>query len=306
MPDSPRLSLGTHDSRLLPLTLLLEPPNPSRTAMDEDKLEELARSIRTLGVLQHLIVVPAEGKYEIIAGHRRYHAAKMAGAIVVPCDVYASREHANEATQHAENRFREDLSVADEAAWFDELLERKCGGDVDRLAAYLGEKRAYVEGRLLLFQGDQRVYEALGAGKITFGVAQLLNRCDDEQHRRMLLYQAIQGGATIAVVTGWIAEYVQLHKPANKNQPAPAEAAYAGPVAETNYFTCTLCGKSDQVHQMQPVNMHTYCKQASFDAMLGLWARRHEYHRWPRTVQEAADLINDLTDRFPELLRESA
>jgi ParB family chromosome partitioning protein len=306
MPDDPTLALGNHESKLLPLAALLEPPNPSRSQFDEEKLEELAASMRARGVLQHLIVVEERGQYEIIAGHRRYHAAKRAGLAVVPCDVYPRRADADEAVQHAENRYREDLSPSDEAIWFSELVDRKFGGDVDQLAAYLGEKRAYVESRLLLFQGDPKVFQAIADGQITLGVATQLNRCDDEQHRRMLLYQAIQGGATIAVVSGWIAEYLQLHKPANKNQPAAATPAPAGPALESKFFTCVLCGKDDNVHLMQPANMHTYCRAASFGDMLELWKRRHEYHAWPRTVDEAVALVNDVTDRFPELLRDTA
>jgi len=300
----PELALGSHESRMLPIAALLEPPLPSRSQMDEEKLEELAASMRTLGVLQHLIVVETRGQFEIIAGHRRYHAAVRAGLAAVPCDVYPDREHANEAVQHAENRFREDLSVADEAVWFDELLERKFGGDTDRLAAYLGEKRAYVEGRLALFKGDRAVFQALADGKITFGVAHQLNRCDAADHRAMLLYQAVHGGATIAVVSGWIAEYLQVHKPANANQPAPAPAAATHPVLESNYFTCCLCGKSESVHAMQPINMHTYCRQAMLADMLALWNHRHEYYRFPRNSDDAATLINDLAERYPEILRE--
>lgn len=306
MAEPHPLALGNHESMLLPLATLNEPPNPSRSQFDEEKLDELTASIRQRGVLQHLIVVPEKGRYDIVAGHRRYHASKRAGLAVVPCDVYANREHADEAVQHAENRYREDLSPSDEAIWFSELVDRKFGGDVDALAAYLGEKRAYVESRLLLFQGDPKVFQAIADGKITLGVATQLNRCDDEQHRRMLLYQAIQGGATIAVVSGWIAEYLHLHKPANKNQPAAATPAPAGPALESKFFTCVLCEKEDNVHLMQPVNMHSYCRAASFGDMLALWKRRHEYHAWPRTVDEAVALVNDVTDRFPELLRNTA
>lgn len=296
------LALGNHDSKLLPLAYLLEPPNPSRTEMDEGKLAELADSMRQLGVLQHLIVVPTGDRYEIIAGHRRYYAAMRAGLAVVPCDVYPDRRHANEAAQHAENRFREELAPADEAIWFDELLERKCGGDTDRLAAYLGEKRGYVESRLSLFSGDKQVFEALRQGKIGIGVAIELNRCDNEIHRRGLLHSAISGGATVALVHGWIAEYVAIHKPALPQDSSPAPAPASGPVPEFHFFRCALCDGEDNVGAMQPKNMHTYCFDAMFMSMRTLYERRHEFTRWPRTLEEASVLINDLVERFPGLL----
>jgi ParB/RepB/Spo0J family partition protein len=296
------LALGTHDSRLIPLSLLLEPLNPSRTAMDELKLDELAVNIGRQGVLSHLIVVVDGDHYEIVAGHRRFFASRRAGLLAVPCDVYADREIANEAAQYAENRFREELSPADEAIWFDDLLHRKCGGDVDVLCERIGERRAYVEGRLLLFQGDPKVFEALTRGEITIGVAQQLNRCDEELHRRMLLDNAIRGGATVALVSGWIAEWFQVHKPANANVEIASSAAAPAPVAVTDYFRCVLCDKTDNVHLMQPRNMHSYCEQAMFAEMLERYERRHEYVRYPRTTDEACALISELAERFPAVL----
>jgi hypothetical protein len=53
---------------------------------------------------------------------------------------------------------------------------------------------------------------------------------------------------------------------------------------------------------MQPINMHTYCKQAAFDKMRAMWNRRHEFVSYPRTLDEARTLIEELSERFPELL----
>jgi hypothetical protein len=117
----------------------------------------------------------------------------------------------------------------------------------------------------------------------------------------MLLHQAITGGATVAVVSGWISEWVHVHQPASPQPADQASASAPGPVLETNFFTCVLCGKSDAVHLMQPKNMHTYCHQAMFTDMLDMWQHRHEYLRAPRTLDEAAELVNDLVDRFPQL-----
>lgn len=285
--------------REIPIGLIDEPVLPSRSSMDETRLDELAASIRANGLLQPMIVARSGDRYEVVAGHRRRLACAAAGLVVAPCIVYPSKDAALEAIKYAENRHREELSPADEAIWFSELLERDAGGDVDTLAGLLNEKRSYIEGRLLLLSGDAEVFRALEAGKIGIGVAQQLNRCDETLHRRMLLDNAVRGGATVAIVSGWIAEYEQVHKPANANTPAPAAPAAPGPSLATEYFRCALCKKTDNVHQMQPVNMHTYCQQASFDDMLAMWARRHEFFRYPRTSDEAAALILDLDARFP-------
>jgi ParB/RepB/Spo0J family partition protein len=288
--------------RELPIGVIDEPALASRSAMDEQKLDELTESIRSLGLIMPLSVAPHGERYEVIAGHRRRLACARAGLLLVPCIVYPSKDAALEAIKYAENRFREELSPADEAIWFAELLERDAAGDVDTLCAQLGEKRGYVEGRLLLLTGDEEIFRALERGEIGVGVAQQLNRCAEQAHRRMLLYQARTGGATVAVVSGWIAEWKQIHAPANANVVLPAPLATGAPVAMTTFFTCALCGKDDNVHLMQPVNFHTYCRQAIFADMLALWNRRHEYARTPRTLDEAVELVNELIERFPQLL----
>src|SRR5436190_23573460 len=102
-------------------------------SMDDEKMQELVNSIRKFGIIQRLILARVGDRYEVVAGHRRYLAATRAGLVAVPADVYPSKEAALEGVKHAENRFREDLSPAEEAAYFQELLDGVAGGDVDRV-----------------------------------------------------------------------------------------------------------------------------------------------------------------------------
>jgi ParB/RepB/Spo0J family partition protein len=256
------------EARDLPLGLILEPDLASRATMDEHKLDELAADIRAKGLLQPLIVVSVPPNYEVIAGHRRSIAAKRAGLAVVPCRIFPTKDAALEAVKYSENRFREDLNPAEEAVWFSQLLERDCGGDVDRLCEQLGEKRTYVEGRLLLLRSDEQIFEALQTNKIGVGVANELNRCTVEQYRRYLLHQAIVGGATQAVVRGWIQDWQRSVQPPSGEPAAPAAAPSLAPVPVENYFTCVCCRKSDNVHLMRPINVHDYCKLAILDPLL--------------------------------------
>lgn len=246
----------------VPIGLIDDPELPSRSQMDEQQLDELVSSIRAIGLQQPMIVARAGERFTIIAGHRRRIASARAGLVVAPCIIYPTQSAALHAIQYAENRHREELNAADEAIWFSELLERDCGGDVDVLCERLAEKRAYVEGRLLLFSGDHDVFEKLRDGKIKIGVAQQLNRCTDPQYRRYLLYQAIIGGATVGVVNGWITDWqrtVRLESGASapaSSSPAPA------PIPDTDYFRCYVCKGTEHVHLMRPLNVHDYCELA--------------------------------------------
>lgn len=294
--DAPR------EFRDVPLGLIDDPRLPSRAQMDEDQLEELARDIARNGVISPLSVGRVGERFEVVAGHRRTMAARRAGLAAVPCVVYQSVNAAHEAIKFAENKYREDLNPADEAIWFHELLDRDCGGDVDQLCKQLGIKRSYAESRLLLFQGDRAIFDALQADKIGIGVAQELNRCTDEAHRRMLLHQAIVGGATKAVVNAWLTDW-QRQQQYQSGQPAPSsEPSAAVMPAELDYFKCYVCRDNSNIHAMRPINVHTYCLPATLDKALEQYARRGEALMYPRTVDEARDLVADLLARFPTLV----
>lgn len=257
--------------RELPLGLIDEPALPSRSTMDEERLDELTASIRVDGLQQPMVVARVGERYEVIAGHRRRLACGRAGLAAAPCIVYPSKDAALVAVQFWENYGREELNAADEALWFSELLERDCGGDVDVLCERLRKKRPYVEGRLLLFSGDRLVFEKLQAGAITIGVAQELNRCTNERYRRYLLDAAIRGGATISVVKGWIQEWQRSESLAAPASDTPVSDVAPVAVPQTNYFTCICCGGTENVHNMVPVNVHRDCKSAILDKLIAAY-----------------------------------
>lgn len=260
------------ETKEIPLGLIDEPELPSRTEMDERKMDELVASVLLLGVLQNLIVFRKGDRFEVIAGHRRWHAAKRAGLAAVPCRIYPSREAANNiAIQFAENAKREKVNDADEAQWFNELLELHCGGDVDQLCALVGEKRPYVEDRLLLMQGDPLVLQRLREKRIQFGVAKALNRCTDDGHRRWLLDAAINGGATVAVVNGWLADW---KRDADRQAGVPyqlSDAPAPAPMPQSDYFRCYICRGRENLANMRPINVHDYCQHAVLNKVLAAY-----------------------------------
>ena len=257
--------------KVLPLDAIDAPANPSRETMDERKLEELKGSIRQLGILQPLNVARAGDRFEVIAGHRRYLAASQLGLVGVPCLIYPDSDAALEAVKYAENRHREDLNPADEAIWFAELLERHCEGDTDKLAEFLGEKRDYVEGRLLFLRGNEHVFQALQAGTIKIGVARQLNRVTDAGHCCHLLDHAVRGGATQAVVQGWVADWERSRGLTTDAPPPTASEAMAGVAAADSVFRCYVCHGGDHVHTMQSIFVHQHCQLAILDKMLAAY-----------------------------------
>lgn len=253
----------------VPIQLIDEPELPARSRMDDEKLEELTTSIRTNGVLVPISIVRIGDRYRVIAGHRRRIAAGRAGVPVIRALIYADDSAALEAIKYAENRFREELSAAEEAVYFTELLHRDCGGDTTRLAELLGEKRGYVENRLLLALGAPEVLAALEEKKIGVGVAHELNKCSEALMRHYFLEIAIRDGATQGTVVGWVQQWKAGLGPGGVPDAPTAPVSAPSAVPQTNYFTCYVCGKTHNVHTMQPINVHAACREAILDPLLG-------------------------------------
>lgn len=256
------------EARDIPIDLIDPPALAARLGMDEEKLRELTQSVQRIGVRQRLAVVKTGERFEIIAGHRRYCAATAAGLVALPCDVYPTKDAALEAIKYAENRFREDMSAAEEAIYFDELLERDHGGDIEALAAALGEKRSYVDARICLFRGNREVFEALAARKITIGVAQELNRLKEADWVHYYLELAIRDQSPVSTVHGYIEQHKRLYGgPTPPAAPQPAVSSEGPKIDSYNPLRCYVCGRVDH-HVPEQISVHSHCRKAILDELL--------------------------------------
>jgi ParB family chromosome partitioning protein len=151
-----------------------------RTRMDEGALAELADSIRAQGLLQAILVRPlpeANGRYEIIAGERRFRAAQLAGLTEVPVLVKSVDDHAAAAMALIENIQREDLNPLEEAQGIQRLIS-DFGFTHEQAAGAVGRSRSAVSNLLRLLNLAQPVQTMLMAGDIDMGHARALLSVD--------------------------------------------------------------------------------------------------------------------------------
>ncbi len=176
------------------LTLLQESPRNPRRSMDAASLKELASSIKESGVMSPLLVRAASGKdigiYEIICGHRRAKAAKIAGLDTVPCIVRKMEDAEAAEIALVENLQRVDLHPLDEAEGYQEIFAQagaagKTLTPAD-VALRVGKSESYVRLRLKLRSTVKAVQEALRGDKITLGHALELARFDAGVQEKLL------------------------------------------------------------------------------------------------------------------------
>ena len=186
-------------------------PNPSqpRTNFDAEALGELAASIRELGVIQPLSLrsMP-DGSYQIIAGERRWRAAKMAGLLSVPAYVRTASD--SEVTEMAliENIQREDLNAIEVALAFRKLIDTYSLTQ-DRLSERLGKKRATIANHLRLLKLPAEIQLGLRDRKIDMGHARALLAVDDTKTRLRLYNRIIEQGLSVRRVEQLARQYAE-------------------------------------------------------------------------------------------------
>ena len=181
------------------ISLDLISPNPDqpRTTFDEEALEELATSIRELGIIQPLSLRKiGPDSYQIIAGERRFRAARMAGLSSVPAYIRSVNE--TELTEMAliENIQREDLNAIEVALTFKKLIDQYSLTQ-ERLSERIGKKRATIANFLRLLRLPAEVQLGLRDKRVDMGHARALLSVEDPSQQLKLYNQIIKEGLSV-------------------------------------------------------------------------------------------------------------
>ena len=188
----------------VPLSSICAPEAPMRLAMDRGGVEELTLSIRALGLLEPLVCKRVARGFEVLAGHRRLLACRMAPLEVVPCMVVDGDVEFQRAVMLAENVTRADLSPVEEAHAV-RAMRDVLGLSLRVVAEKLGKSEAWVRGRLDLLTWPALALAAVAAGRAHVSSLRPLLDIEDEVERDRLLGCAIDSGATASVTRQWAA-----------------------------------------------------------------------------------------------------
>lgn len=212
--------------KVIPLDRIDSNPEQPRLAFDQSTLEELAASIREHGVLQPILVRPLlEGRFQLIAGERRWRASKIAGMATIPALVEDIDDATAMEISIIENLQREDISPLDEAAMYDRMT-RDHGYSIRRLAEKLGKDKGYIENRLRLADAPIEVRELVSLRKDTLSHAYEIMKVADPRKRRKLAEQVARNELSLVKLR----ERIEGKTPDPDGAPSHVRAAAPTPI----------------------------------------------------------------------------
>ena len=216
-------------------------PNQPRVHFDEASLAELSASISAIGVLQPILVRPDEnGRYQLIAGERRWRAASRAGLQMIPAIVRVTDDVSSVEQALVENLHRQDLTPLEEAAAYQQLLE-DFNMTHEQVASKVGKSRSAITNALRLLGLPPSIQSLLADGRLSAGHAKALLGTPDRSLQEQLAKRAVEMGWTVRGVE----EAVRDSQPATTTTGGGAGAGAAGKssgksAASTGAKTTTL------------------------------------------------------------------
>ncbi len=231
---------GHTSVRTVPLDRIDPNPQQPRMSFAEDTLLELAASITEHGVLQPILIRPGdEGRYQLVAGERRWRGARIAGLTDIPALIEEIDDDTALEISIIENLQREDLSPLDEALMY-ERMTTDHGYSLRRLAQKLGKDKGYIENRLRLADAPAEIKQLVSLRKDTLSHAYELLKVDDPKKRRKLAEQVGRGELSLVKLRERIdgrppreaAGDASVNDVIRAEEPQPAEPLSSGPVGD--------------------------------------------------------------------------
>ena len=201
--------------RLIPVDQISVNPDQPRSRFDDDALEELAASMKEVGVLQPIVVTGGEGGgFVLVAGERRWRAAKRAGLHEIPAVIREATGGPTLVEALIENVQRQDLTPLEEAHAYQQLLENY-GMTQEQVATRVGKSRPAISNTLRLLQLPLEIQEMVDSGDLSAGHARALVGLEDTAYAIHLAGRAVDDGWSVRQIE----EAVRLRKGAKRNAP---------------------------------------------------------------------------------------
>ena len=251
--------------QIISLDLIDDPERPMRSDITPQSVEDLVMSIKQVGLIEPIVVKAKNGRYEVIAGHRRKYSCEIAKIPEVPCYVVPANNEQTEMLKIHENLYRSEVRPSDEAEHYKYLIEKHKFTPV-KVAQLIGRSPSYVSDRLAIFNYPPFLREAMDKKQISFSVARELARVDDVSVMNQYVFYAIRNGLTSDGAHKWVEDYYRA-----KNQTQVAqEEVYNEETQQVEFESigeCVYCREGVKLIEADVVYIHPTCHKEALSAM---------------------------------------
>lgn len=245
---------------MVPLKDIDRPAVSGRDLIDPRKILELAESIREKGLMEPVILTPRNGRFEIVAGDRRYLAHEHLGRDAIPAIIKELDDTELIVYRAIENLQRENLTPLEEARAYNTMRE-KCGMSVDEICKATGKVETTVKRYLRFWRMPDEFKEAVEHRGVSLGVAEVLMQVDDPGMRGYYLKLAVENGITVAVAELWLSEY----RKSKENQLTLLRGDDGGGTPDFEYkpvyVTCMCCAGPVEIKEARQLVVCLPCLQ---------------------------------------------
>jgi len=255
-----------HDE-MVEMGLIDEPSGIIRMEIDQEKIEELAESIKAIGQLQAILIRPKDKRYEIVFGHRRFLAAQRLGHARIRATIKDLDDATTALMRATENIEREHITPIEEAVVYKDLME-SVGMTIKQVSKRMGKSEAIIKRRVDLLKMPPCLQKAVHEREIGYSVAEELWRLKDLNDIEYYLGYAVDHGATQTVVRMWVKEKIAERR---RQEGGTVEGGQHFAPLETRpvYVSCDMCQGPMEIGQETVIRCCPECEKALKKAMEG-------------------------------------
>lgn len=224
----------------IPIGDLLPPLYPVRRVGDDDRMVELVRSIVQFGLLHPLVVMAEDGKYRILAGHRRYIAVRGLGWEEIPCNILELNHREASDITIMENLIREDVNPVD-LGWYLRHLVEDDGMTQEQIGERLGKSQSWANRYIKLTRLDDEMQAHVQQGNISARGALELERIENPDVKTIYTREALERGKSVRQIRQEV-DYYKKQQPIIDDAVATVQAARQEPSLEIQPLRCVCCG----------------------------------------------------------------
>jgi len=221
------------------LKLIDEPDGRIRLEIDAESIIELAENIKEVGQIQPIKLAIKKGRFEIVAGHRRFLAIKNLGLKTIKAVVSTMTEEDIALQRASENLLRTDLTPIEEGATYANLAE-KYNMSLRKIGDKFSKAASTVKRMIDLLALEPDIQKAIHNKLITIAVGEILNQIDESKQRAYYLRTAIENGCSAPTAEEWLKDFQRSSEPGRSvvEQGVPLEPAFK---TEKIYTACEIC-----------------------------------------------------------------